>query len=114
MEGIVWTKFEFHSGKTVSYKAKVGCMELWCRPSKTTLGNKPRILGWMCSVYFGEHDWPCKVFGHTKREIPLELAQKEGEKLAIKYLLGHGLTIVRALKRTSLLEDVLSEVGIDL
>lgn len=114
MEGIIWTKSKIsrsrrHEG-IFNYKAKVGCIELWCRPSKTCSGRiKDGRFGWTCSLYFEQFS-----LGETKREVPLEYAQKEGEKLAIKYLLSHGLTIVRALKRTNLLEDVLSEVGVDL
>lgn len=113
MEGIVWTnsRTSFGSSKVVNYNARIGCIKLWCRPSLRGYfnNNKPRILGWTCSLYFEQISLGC-----TKREIPLECAQKKGEKLAIEYLLSHGLVIIRALKRTNFLEEVLSEVGIDL
>ena len=114
MKGIRWTKSNgsrFSYNNILSqYKAKIGSIKLWCRPSiKYLRGGKVCITGWTCYLYF-EHI----QIGHTTREKSLEFTQKEAEKLAIKYLLGYSLNAVKALKRIGLLEQVLSEVGIDL
>jgi hypothetical protein len=50
----------------------------------------------------------------TPHEQSLEFTQKEAEKLAIQYLLGHSFATLQALKKLNLLEEALAEVGIDL
>lgn len=114
MDGIRWTKsypgrFKY-SRKIPNYNAKIGFIKLWCRPSiKYLRGYKIRIIGWTCYLYFGD-----RQIGHTAREKSLELTQKGAERRAIKYLLGDSLVAIKALKKMGLLEEVLSEVGIDL
>ena len=111
MKEIRWTK-SYSSGpwKVPNYKAKIGPIELQCRPSIKFIRNyKTNIIGWTCFIYFEG-----RQIGHTPREQLLEFTQKAAEVLAIKYLLGHSLTVLKSLKGTGLLEDVLFEIGIDL
>ena len=108
MKGIVWTKS--HLNEIPYYNAKIGYIKLWCRPSiKHSRNGKKHIIGWTCYIYF-----ECKRIGHTAKEKSLEFVQKKAEKLAIKYLLGYSFVTLRALKRTDLLGEMLSEIGVDL
>ena len=77
-----------------------------CRPYL----NYPdeNIGGWTCSIYSGT-GWVDGVSG-----VSLELCQKRAEKIAIKYLLGAGKVVSKELKRLGLLDEVLSEIGVEL
>ncbi len=112
MQGIRWIKsFCGYPKKVHNYNAEIGHILLCCRPSIEYLGNYSEInvIGWTCTLYFGNTQ-----IGQTKREKPLELVQKEAEKLAIKYLFGYGFVALKALKKMNLLEEALSEIGVDL
>lgn len=111
MKGIRWFKSYYgYRKETPNYNAKIGHIKLCCRPSIRYLrDNKRRIFGWTCNIYLGN-----KQIGQTTREQSLEFTQKEAEKLAIKYLLGYSHVVLKALKKIGLLEDMLSEIGIDL
>lgn len=105
MNGIRWIK----SGtkKSPHYDAKIGCINLRCR-SEMNYSPYP-ITRWRCSVYI-ENKWVC---GTETRES-LKLTQEDGEKLAIQYLFGCGSIALKELKKMGLLEEMLSEVGVDL
>lgn len=112
MEYVVWIK----SGKTVNYYgecpnyvAKVGCFELICRPEIEYRRQKAHITSWQCDIYMGN-----KPLSGGPPLKSLKLCQEDAEKWIVQYLLGYGLVTLRALKRIGLLEEVLSEVGIDL
>lgn len=109
MNEIRWTK----SGteRFPWYKARIGYIELWCRSTIIVHATKNRrgIRGWDGTVYFGN-----KWVAYTKTRKLLESAKKDAERLAIEYLVGSGFTTLKALKKTGLLDEVLSEVGIDI
>lgn len=112
MKGIRWIKScpsWYFRKKIPNYNAKIGHIRLWCRPSTRHYDNgKFRILGWIGSVYFENKSVDFVIEGKS-----LEFVQKKAEKSAIKYLLGHGFITIKALKKVGLLEEMLSEVGID-
>lgn len=112
MNRIKWTK----SGtkKVPNYDAEIGYICLRCRPEmkysyQETYWNPCLIVRWHCSVYFG-NKWVVDI----KTRKSLKCAQKDAEKLAIKYLFGCSFVILKELKKMGLLEEMLSEVGIDL
>lgn len=107
MNRIKWIK----SGTNIapSYDAKIGCINLLCRSEYNMYFTKRRVIGWNCSVYIGN-----KWINRTKTIKSLELAQKKGEELAIEHLFGYGFVVLKELKKMGLLEEMLSEVGVDL
>jgi hypothetical protein len=73
------------------------------------------IIGWVGSVYFDDKSVDfikCRYYHIRGRS--LEFVQRECEKSAIKYLFGHGFLVLKTLKKVGLLEEMLSEVGIDI
>lgn len=98
MNGIKWVQ---RGTKQFPYSSvKIGDIELHCHSSK----NEYRS-----SVYFGN-----KWIADTCIRRSSDLAQKDAEILAIRYLLGHSFILLQTLKKIGLLEDMLSEVGVDL
>ncbi len=80
------------------YWAKIGIVELLCRPKIKYLYNyhyRRRIVGWDCDVYFNNKliatTRTVKVYNHDKPSISLKLCQENAEKLAVRYLIGYGL-----------------------
>ncbi len=86
--------------KVPHYRAKIGCIELVCRGYTNE---------WRCSVYFG-NTW----VKDTNIRVSLERALKDAERFAIEYLFGCGFVVLKELKKIGFLEEMLSEVGIDL
>lgn len=108
----MWTK----SGKTrnyygeySNYVAKVGCFELICRPDIEFRHQKASATTWQCDIYVGNKPL---VGGPPWKS--LKSCQEDAEERLVQYLLGCGLEMLKALKKIGLLEEVLSEVGIDL
>lgn len=94
------------------YDADIGCYCLSCIPEVTSSFNrefKPYISGWYGIIYSG-----CGCVYMTKRRGSKELAQKDVEKMVIKHLLGSGFLMIKELKKAGLLEQVLSEVGVEI
>ncbi len=112
MDGIKWTNHKFGTKKVVWYKAEVGCLELWCRQVVMVRAtkNKRSVKEWDGTVYFG-NEWVASI--PTTRKL-FESAKKDVERLAIKYLVGYNIIGLKALKKIGLLEEILSEVGVDL
>lgn len=103
MDNIEWTKNG--TGVDSNYNIRIGGVFLWCVPIQRSCPR--RRVGWVCVIEF-ENEY----VKTTKRRKSLRLCQKDGEKLAIEYLLGFGLIFLRDLKKLGLLEEVLSEIGI--
>ncbi len=109
MDDIKWIKRD-----ETSYDAKIGCINLCCRPVFTRFDNPiRRAVGWRCVIYF-DHEFDYEPIGETKRRRSLRLSQEDGEKLVIEYLRGYGFLVLKQLKRMGLLEEMLSEVGVEL
>ena len=101
MNEIKWYK----SGVTGNYLSTVGCFELVCRPKVEYTGRNE----WQCDIYIGNTPL---VGGPSFKS--LELSQEDAEIRIIQYLFGCGLVTLKTLKKIGLLEEMLSEVGIDL
>lgn len=114
MNKIKW--FKSNIEELPHYYAKIGYIDLICR-SEIKCANG-RIVGWCCSVYFG-NKWICatktaRVYEHDRPDFALKLCQANAERMAVQYLLGHGFLTLKALKRMGLLEEILLQVGVDL
>lgn len=119
MTGIRW----FKSGKGVyaHYIAKIGSIELACRPRLNWAPKeydepvaKPIIVGWKYFLYVEN-----KLVVDTKTirahkqdevDLALKLCQENAEKIAIKYLFGYGSVTLKALKKVGLLEEILESI----
>lgn len=112
MKGIRWIKSHpYNFGSNIhNYNAEIGHICLCCRPyTKHSRNGKIHIIGWVCFIYCGD-----KQIGETKIGPSLDFTQRKAERLAFKYLYGDGFVVLKALKRVGVLEEMLSEVGIDL
>ncbi len=111
MNKIRWKKS--NKNGTPNYSAKIGNFDLICRQTiiykRQTKGGRSKTYEWYCTVYFDD-----KWMIDTKLLKSLESAKKDGEKLLTTYLFGAGFVMLRTLKQTGLLTEVLSEVGVDL
>jgi hypothetical protein len=121
MERIKWVK---DGGiKFPCYEANVGSYLLECVPivknrnipykySHLKYSYKKvdtHISGWYGFVLFDG-----KQLHRTTKRKSKELAQKDVEKIMVEHLFCYGFLVVKELKRMGLLEEVLSEVGVDL
>lgn len=111
MDGIKWTNHKFGTKKSPWYKAKIGDIELWCRQVTIVCATKNRrgIKGWDGTIHIGD-----KWLASTKTRKLLESAKKDAERIATKYLFGGGLIMLKGFKEMGLLEEALSQVGVDL
>jgi len=79
------------------YISKIGPIDMFC--------NNNVYGKWICSIYFGRK-WVADSYARKS----LSRAKKDGERLAVEYLLGNGFIVLKILKKMNLLEDILSEV----
>lgn len=113
MKKIKWTKDGSVAG-FLCYQAKIGFIYMSCTPqieyfNYHTDYSKRRLIGWRCRIRFNG-----RSIGSEKMRKSLENAKSDAEKLAEKCLSGCGFEVVKGLKEVGMLEEVLSEVGIDL
>lgn len=109
MNGIKWVNKG--TRRLPWYVAEIGCVGLCCRQEIITHASKNRRIRkeWGFSVDFGN-----KWIAVTKTRKSLQLAKEDAEKLGIKYLFSCGFIALSGLKNVGLLEELLSEVGVDL
>ncbi len=71
--------------------------------------NKRKIISWRHCVFYEE-----EFISLTKHARSKESSQKNAEKLVLEYLRGYAFQALRELKKMGLLEEALSEIGIDI
>ena len=90
--------------------AYVGRIRIMCRPKfDYKADGLKKVVGWYCKVELMN----CQV-KITDTRKSLELAKKDGEKLAIELLFCGGVDMINHLHRYGLLTRVCDEVGIDI
>lgn len=110
MNGIKWVLSEetFIGDTNAPYiSARVG--GFYMAPSPIVGVRKNKIVGWCHQIFYGK-----EYISLTKRVRLEESSQKNAEKLVLEYLLGCGSTILKGLKEVGLLENALSEIGVDI
>lgn len=127
MKNIKWDKSDLikqiRSKRFHGYETVIGSIYLYCEPIikyqfTDRLVNKSHLCGWMGSVFLGNQciakTRVVTVRKKDKSDKPLRLCQKRTEKLASERLFDYGFVISKQLKRMGLLEEMLSEVGVEL
>ncbi len=107
---IIWKDGYIHGGFP-SHWAEIGSVEVYCTPRvgyPNDRWNFSHVTGWEPAI------WNGKRFISGKIRKSLEVAKRDCEKMVIQFLVDRGFVVVKELKKTGLLEEVLSEVGIDL
>ncbi len=95
-----------------SWAADFGVFKIRCESQiKTYWGRRideEKLIGWYCILNFMGR--PIATTETRKLE---RLAKEDGHILLEQHLAGHGLIVVKELKREGLLKEVLSEVGVE-
>lgn len=112
MKEIIW-KSDVGESQFITYYAKIGFVDAYCTPWQLQEIKYPnncydKLIGWEYKIWFKG-----KSIRGNKLRKSLEDAKSDAEKLARECLLGHGFEIIKELKEVGMLEEVLSEVGID-
>lgn len=93
--------------------AHVGHIRIMCRPKFDYFDYKAnrskKVVGWYCMVKSINN----RIITTDTRKS-LEIAKKDGEKLAIELLFCCGVDVISQLNRYDLLIKVCDEVGIDI
>lgn len=76
----------------------------------------PRINYDRSVITYWSHQifWGGKCISQTRHVRSEKLSQKNAEKLVLEYLFGYSSVILKGLKEVGLLEEALSEIGIDI
>lgn len=96
-----------------SWAADAGVFKIRCEPQiRTYWGRRideKKLIGWYCIL-----DFMGRPIVVTKTRKLERLAKEDGHILLEQHLAGFGLIVVEDLKRDGLLNEVLSEVGIEI
>ena len=111
MDKVKWIRCG--KSKFPSYNAEIGLYSVHCVPIVKNRNNHYRgdkyLFGWYGFVLLGN-----RQLQETTKRKSKKLAQKDLEKIVDEHLFCCGFLIIKELKRRGLLEEVLSEVGVDL
>lgn len=123
MGGIKWVQageIDIGDSQIPSMVAKVGGFYITPAPiirishrtrrGVTFIGNgNNKIIDWRHAISYEE-----EFISLTKNSRSEETSQKNAEKLVIEYLRGNAFETLKELKKIGLLEEALSEIGIDI